>query len=182
MSYQNQATQADPYKAQSRKSKIMIGAGGIVLALLAGFALGAGGMFGQGMGNDDSQVALQGGDGNSPLAQGLSKGRAPSTLLGGGLGQPLTQQLGQGSAPVTQNLDNGYKPPTLTQGGFQTPPTLNQGSDPTPPVTQQYDRMPADVRAWLEHLAYVESERKRLSTRQLGMFMSQMTEIGRAHV
>lgn len=165
MSHQNQTSQPDPYRSESRKSTIWIIVGAFLLTLLAGFALGAGGVLGMGSGSDSGEVALIGGD-DGQLAQSIGGG-TPSTLLGGGLGQPLTQQAGKGRAPTAQSLGNGYQPPRL-QSGF----------DPSPQTAQQFDRMPADVRAWLEHLERTEDERVRLSKKQLGNLLGQMMGMG----
>ncbi|MCH8978407.1 MAG: hypothetical protein IH945_04085, partial [Armatimonadetes bacterium] len=163
MSYQNRTNQPDPYRSESRKSAVWLIVGAFILASLGGFALGAGGVLGMGSGSGSGDVAFVGADGGDPLAQSLGDGGSPSTLLGGGLGQPLTQQVAKGRAPAAQRLGNGYQPPRL-QSGF----------DPNPPATQQFDRMPADVRAWLEHLERTEDERVRLSKKQLGDMMAQM--------
>ena len=171
MSYQNRMSQADPYRAESRKSKIWLIVGAFILVMLGGFALGAGGVLGMGSRSDSGNVAIVGADGADPLAQSLGDGGSPATLLGGGLSQPLTQQVAKGRAPAAQRLGNGYQPPRL-QSGF----------DPNPPATQQFDRMPADVRAWLEHLERTEDERVRLSKKQLGKMMGQMMSMGAADI
>jgi len=165
VSNQNRTNQPDPYRSESRKSTIWIVVGAFLLTLLGGFALGAGGLLGMGSGSGSGEVALVGGD-DDQLAQSIGRG-TPSTLLGGGLGQPLTQQAGKGRAPGAQSLGNGYQPPRL-QSGF----------DPNPQTAQQFDRMPAEIRAWLEHLERTEDERVRLSKKQLGSLISQMMSMG----
>lgn len=167
MSYQNRMDQADPYRSESRKSTIWLIVGAFILALLGGFALGSGGVLGMGSGSGSGDVALVGADGADLLAQSPGDGGSPATLLGGGLGQPLTQQVAKGRAPAAQGLGNGYQPPVL-QSGF----------DSNPPTTQQFDRMPADVRAWLEHLERTEDERVRLSKKQIGGLLGKMMGMG----
>ena len=161
MSNKKRTNQPDPYRTESRKSTVWIVVGAFVLVMLCGFALGAGGVLGMGSGPGD--VAYVSSDGSDPLVQSLGNGGSPANLLGGGLTQPLTQQVGKGRAPVPQSVGNGYQPPRL-QSGFE----------PNPQTAQQFDRMPADVRAWLEHLERTEDERVRLSKKQLGEMMGQM--------
>ena len=165
MSNRNRTNQSDPYRKESRKSTIWLIVGAFALALLGGFALGAGDLLGMGTGSGN--VALIGADGGDQLAQALGDGGSPAALLGGGLGQPLTRQIGKGRAPVAQGLSNGYQPPRL-QSRFE----------PNPARTQQFDKMPTDVRAWLEHLERTEDERVRLSKKQLGEMMGQMMGMG----
>ncbi|MEX2244783.1 MAG: hypothetical protein WD716_13175 [Fimbriimonadaceae bacterium] len=147
---------ADPYKAESRKSTTAILVGGILLALLAGFALGASGMFGgsgniavQGLQNPDS-LGLSGVFSGAPLQQVGEQGQN-NTQVGAGPGNSDLNLVGD---PARPNLDLGY--------------------EPTGPNTQMADKMPADVREWLKHLERTEAERKSMATGQIAQLLPMM--------
>jgi hypothetical protein len=151
-----QNAQADPYKAESRKSTTAILVGGILLALLAGFALGASGMFG-GSGN----VAVHGPQDPDSLG-----------LRGVLSGAPL-QQVGEQGQDNTQ-VGAGPGKSDLNLVGDPARPDLSLGYEPAGPNTQMADKMPADVRDWLKHLERTEAERKSMATSQIAQLLPMM--------
>ena len=100
-------TQNDPYRAQSRRSGTLLAVGGIMLALMGGFALGRGGVFGGfGQIGGRSQVADLSVPGQS----------SPVTIEAGGSGVQVPTQVG--FDPVAPDLNVGAQPqgPTIQVG------------------------------------------------------------------
>lgn len=75
-------------------------------------------------------------------------------LLGGG----ALLKLGGSPSPVSLNAKGVANTPVMSVRGAEAPPVLAQGATSI--------AMPADVRDWLEHLAKVEQEKRRISHEQ----------------
>lgn len=71
--------------------------------------------------------------------------------------------------------------PVLQATAQPAPAVMQRTTQPAPPVMQQTQRppvkieMPADVRAWLEHLERIERQRVAISKEQLGAMLVEMT-------
>lgn len=90
----------DPYQSQSRKSGTMLAVGLVMLALMGGFALGRGGLFGR-----SGDVAGGGGQVVNLDVPGKAQG-LPIQSAAGDLQVPT--QLGYD--PVSPDLSQGYQP------------------------------------------------------------------------
>ncbi len=103
--------QVDPYQAQSRKSNAALVAGLIMLALLAGFAMGKGGLFGRSGevagGGQVANLDVAGKSNPVPIQAGSSSPDFPAQL---GY-DPVQPDLSQGYQPQTQNIQVGDKMP-----------------------------------------------------------------------
>ena len=149
--------QNDPYRAQSRRSTTALLVGGVVLALLAGFAFGSSRGFGR-----SGDVALQGPQDSGSLDLRGALGGS-SLQQAAGTPQSATQV---GAQPGSSDLNLGIEPVS---------PSLNLGYQPNGPSTQMGDNMPSEVRDWLKHLEKTENQRVGLSRSQLSQLLTQLS-------
>lgn len=147
MSQQPQAGNNDPYKSQGSWSTYALVIGGIVLALMGGFALGRGG------------------------ALGLIPGKGSEVSVAGPRPQNLDLNVGAGLESLPIEAGAAQSGPDTQLGFDPVRPNLDLGYQPGGPTTEMADKMPPEVRAWLEHLERTESERKRMTMAQMSQAM-----------
>lgn len=154
MSQQQPYPNSDPYKSQGRWSAYALVIGLVVLALMGGFALGRGGALG-----------LIPGKGGEVSIAGPRPTGSPIEAVGSMELDPI-EAVAQQAEPDTQL---GFDP---------LRPNLDVGYQPSGPTTERGDKMPPEVRAWLEHLERIESERHRMTKAQLSTLLGQMMGMG----